>query len=627
MMRSGPGEQFVIGDWIVDPMIDEVSCAAGRAKLEPRMMRLLVCLVEADGAVVTAEQLLNAVWEDVVVGPASVYQTVSQLRKILGDTGKEPTYIATVARKGYRLVAPVRRLKSMQSSAAAGVSLSASEPPKLRVPMMSIAILPFANLTGDPTKEYLGDAIADELINTLARDPAWFKVPARSSAFAYKERNVQVQQIARDLDVKAVLEGSVRGGGGRVRISAQLVDGLTGDHLWSRDYERSLDDLLELQDEIAVSIADVLSFGGSGLSSGVLKCPTGNLEAFKLFLQSKSLDSQPTEHNLRTALLLLDRALALDRTFARAWQGRAVVRGYYSVTMNYAMPDALVEAERDARQALALDCNLAGAHAVLGFINACRGRWVEAEVEIGTAHSLLPNDPEVHLLHAIYVAQSAGHIRRGIEESEIACRLAPLKPPFTFTAGVSNLLADRNKEALRLIQLAIAHGLPESLEPVADALAHLAILDGRYIDAARLITGTLSAAERAAGAVDAVRCFCDALSEPSRNSAAIAALRAFQDRLPEDGLNQIVSKRLIVWYTRLNALDFAYQVANDALDRLVPYEMIGSAWGILWTPAMRAFRRDARFQTFIERLSLMRYWSQYGPPDDCELRDGRLVCS
>src|SRR5262249_30272703 len=147
-------------------------------------------------------------------------------------------------------------------------------------PMMSIAILPFTNLTGDPTREHLGDGIADELINTLARDPKWFKLPARGSAFAYKGRNIPIQQIARDLDVKAVLAGSVSSRGDRIRISAQLIDALTGHHLWSRTYERRFDDILGLQDEIAVSIADVLCFGGSGLSAGVLKCPTDNLEAF-----------------------------------------------------------------------------------------------------------------------------------------------------------------------------------------------------------------------------------------------------------------------------------------------------------------------------------------------------------
>ena len=189
------------------------------------------------------------------------------------------------------------------------------------------------------------------------------------------------------------------------------------------------------------------------------------------------------------------------------------------------------------------------------------------------------------------------------------------------------MLAGRNQEARRLIQLAIATGLPECLEPVSDALAHLAMLDGRSNDVTRHITATLSPPERAAGASDAVRSFCAALSEPSCNARAIAALQAFQNRLAADVATQIASKRLAVWYTRLNALDLAYHAANCALDRLVKSEKVGMAWGILWTPLMYAFRRDARFQAFVERLGLMEYWAQYGPPDKCELRDGRLICS
>jgi len=202
-----------------------------------------------------------------------------------------------------------------------------------------------------------------------------------------------------------------------------------------------------------------------------------------------------------------------------------------------------------------------------------------------------------------------------------------MRPVFTFNAGLAHLLAGQDKEALRFIQLAIASGLPESLAPVADALAHLAMSEGRYIDLARHITGTASPAERAAGAAQAVRSFCAALSDPSRKATAIAALRAFQDRLAAHLLTQIASKRLVVWYTRLNALDLAYETANSALDRLAQSDRVGMAWGIIWTPVMREFRRDARFQALVERLALTEYWPQYGPPDHCELREGRLLCS
>ena len=203
-----------------------------------------------------------------------------------------------------------------------------TEPQSRMLSRTSIAILPFTNLTGDPTKEYFSDGVTEELINTLTRARGLFKVPARTSALAYKGRTIDVRQIARDLDVDAVLEGSVRSVDQGIRVTAQLVDGRTGHHLWSQSFDGKFEDLFTFQDELTVAIADALTLGGSGLPTGARKLPTRDLEAFQLFLQAKSLNIQPTEHNLRTALELLGRALARDPKFARALQGLAMTRGY-----------------------------------------------------------------------------------------------------------------------------------------------------------------------------------------------------------------------------------------------------------------------------------------------------------
>ncbi len=635
-----------IGDYRVDPAIDEISREGVVCKLEPRGMSLLLCLARHAGQVVSVDRLLEEVWKDVVVNPDSVYQTVATLRRTLRDDAKDPQYIANVVRRGYRLIAPVSVWEGSGTASSTGVAVPVvatdqgeraevqiAEGPSAPLPRWatprshaSIAILPFVNLTGDSAKEYLGDGIAEELINTLTRAPGWFKVAARTSAFAYKGRHIDVRQIAHDLDVEAVLEGSVLSADERIRITAQLIDGRTGHHLWSRSYERKFTDWSDLQGELTVSIADALTVGGSGLSAAESKPPTRDLRAFQFFLQAKSLGTQPTEHNLRGALELLARATERDPTFARAWQSMAVTRGYHFVTMDYPIPNALIDAERDAHRALAFDASLAASRAVLGFINACRGHWIKAEAEIRASLSMFPNDPEVHLVHSIYVAQSAGHLRRAIEEADVACRLTPLTPVYTFNVGIAKLGVGQYADALKWIQRAIADGLPETLGPVSDTLAHLAQHEQRYEEAVGRVMNALSPAWRAAGAVEAVALFYSALAEPSSNEAAVAALRRLEAGLRAEDFGQINSKRLIMWYTNLGALDFAYDVADRALERFALAAMVGTAWGILWIEEMRAFRRDARFQAFVERLGLVEYWSQYGPPDNCELRNGKLIC-
>jgi TolB-like protein/Tfp pilus assembly protein PilF len=503
-----------------------------------------------------------------------------------------------------------------------------SEPlPALRVPSThaSIAILPFVNLTGDAAKDYFADVIAEELIHTLSRAPALFKVPARTSSFAYKGQNIDVRTVARELDVTSVLEGSVRSMNDGVRVTVQLIDGGTGHHVWSRSYDRSFEDPPRLQDELTIEIADALTVGGSNESIGTEKSRTRDLQAYQLFLQAKSLSTLPTETNVRASLDLLADALRRDPSFARGWQAMAVVRGYFCVAMHYSIANALRDAESDARQALTLDPSLSGSRATLAFISACRGNWTQAEGEFQAARALLPEDPELRLCHAIYLAQSVGHLHHAREEAQAACLLSPMGPLFLFNVGLAYLLEGRDADARRLLEQACAHGLPEDAGPVPDVLAHLAWREDRLPDAARYVSNALSTSWRVSGGMEVVRAVFAAFGQSSQRSTAIVLLRDLEQKLRTRGIDEISSKRLITWYALLGALDFAYEAANFALDTLARAGTVGCAWGILWTEEMRAFRDDARFQTFAQRLGLMEYWALYGPPDDCELRDGMLT--
>ena len=241
---SSPNIQALrVGDWRVDPALDEIFRDGTSVKLEPRTMRLLICLAERAGQVVSVEQLLDEVWKDVVVTPNSVYHAVAALRRVLGDNAKEPTYIVNVLRRGYRLVAPVQWIAAPPTDPGLPANLdkdgeaverSAKGHHRRRklwfalpvlIALLAVAyfvtfkphkamlvVLPFENLSGDAGQEVFSDGMTEELITQLGSlDPDHLGVIARTSAMQYKGAHKNVVQIARDLGVNYVLEGSIRG--------------------------------------------------------------------------------------------------------------------------------------------------------------------------------------------------------------------------------------------------------------------------------------------------------------------------------------------------------------------------------------------------------------------------------
>ncbi len=287
-----------IGEWIVHPALDSISRGTETQKLEPRAMRLLMCLANSAGEVVSVDRLLTEVWAGVVVGSASVYEAVSQLRKILGDIDPQPTYIATIPRKGYRLIAKVQGATGPAHTPQAQAVPPTTAPPRrvwvvagafvalalaaayflgdnawrskitaakretpaaaVTVSADSIAVLPFADMSEKKDQEYFADGMAEELINHLSRSPG-LKVIARTSSFQFKGRNEDVRSIADRLGVAHLLEGSVRKAGQELRVTTQLIRASDGVQLWSQTYDRNLVDIFKVQDEISESVAKALN--------------------------------------------------------------------------------------------------------------------------------------------------------------------------------------------------------------------------------------------------------------------------------------------------------------------------------------------------------------------------------
>src|SRR6516225_4759506 len=443
-----------IGQWRVDPNLDELSREGQTIRLEPRPMRLLLYLAANAGQVVEVRRLLDEVWPNIIVTPGSVYQAIADLRRILGDHTERPSYIENLPRRGYRLVAPVTpwnaansaapsdstavgsspmtsapipaEVKSVSASpdrlaytgteavAAAkplpagrlrrsallgGVALAAVivagiafdavwrvhhmpvtgvpaagktevlvTPATFAPPPHSIAVLPFVNLSGDKEQEYFSDGLTEELLNSLSRINE-LQVAARASSFSFKERP-NIVTVGHQLNVAAVLEGSVRRSAHTVRVTAQLINAVTGFHIWSKTYDRDLGDVLTLQTEIATAVASALKITLLGNEAAKIELGgTRNPGALDAYLRgSKAVRSGQGTSSYQSALAGYTEAIRLDPNYALAFAARSLALSNYAgeFASGTGIRDFYNKAEADARQALRLAPELAEGHSALG---------------------------------------------------------------------------------------------------------------------------------------------------------------------------------------------------------------------------------------------------------------------
>jgi adenylate cyclase len=259
-------------------------------------------------------------------------------------------------------------------------------------PKLSICVLPFANLSGDPEQEYFSDGISEDIITDLSKVSA-LQVTARNNAFTFKGKSIEVQQVARHLNVSHVLEGSVRKAGARVRITAQLIDGTTGNHVWAERYDRDLTDIFALQDEISQAIVSALKLKlMPEEKKAIERRGTENVEAYDLFLMARRYYLSQSGKRRDLVVRLCQRAIELDPDYARAWALLAVVQAILAARSAEAGDAGWAAAER----ALALDPGLAEAHAAKGRLLTRLGRLDEAQEEIEIALRLDPKSNEVN---------------------------------------------------------------------------------------------------------------------------------------------------------------------------------------------------------------------------------------
>ena len=275
---------FIFDEFALDTDRRELRGPAGLIALEPQVFDLLAYMIQNRDRVVSKDDIMAAVWDGRIVSESALTTRINAARNAIGDSGETQRLIKTLPRKGMRFVGEVRESKK-PSSAPPPAAAEQSNPPLALPDRPSIAVLPFANMSGDPEQEYFADGMVEEIITALSRFRHLFVI-ARNSSFTYKGRAVDVKQIGRELGVRYVLEGSVRKSADRVRIAGQLIDTSTGAHLWADRFDGELKDIFDLQDDVATRVVGAITpkLEQAEVARAKRK-PTESLDAYDCFLR------------------------------------------------------------------------------------------------------------------------------------------------------------------------------------------------------------------------------------------------------------------------------------------------------------------------------------------------------
>jgi len=473
------------GAFELDLRTGELRKHGTKIRLQQQPFRVLALLLERPGDVVTREELRRAIWPDTAVEfEEGLDATIYKLRNALGDSAEHPRFVETLPRRGYRFIgsgervtepegardAPVpehpapearswRWLVVSAGALAAVVVLSlaanvlgvrdflfgGASSPRIH----SVAVLPLRNLSGEPVQEYFADGMTEALITNLGK-VGGLRVISRTSAMHYKGSRQTLPEIARQLRVDAVVEGAVLREGGRVRITAQLVEASTDRHLWAETYEADLRNVLALEDEVARAITNEvkirLSLQGQVRRTGARAI---NPKAYEDYLQGRHVWNEWTEEGLRKSIEFFGNAVKEDHEYAPAWAGLADAYGFMSLFGFLPNEVGLSKAKAAALRAIELDETLSEAHVSLAGVSLHLERsWAASEGEVRRAISLNPNNAMAHQFYGYYLS-ATGQFEAAIAEMKWALELDPLSPNKQNSLAATFYRARRYDEALQ----------------------------------------------------------------------------------------------------------------------------------------------------------------------------------
>ncbi len=457
-------------------------------------------------------------------------------------------------------------------------------------PRRSVAVLPFANLSSDREQEYFSDGLTEELINHLAH-VGGLRVLARTSSFAHKGKNEDLRVIGQKLGVGCIVEGSVRKAGNRLRITAQLVECADGYHLWSETFDRELDDVFAIQNDISKSVASALG-AALGFGDDMMPGGTRNLEAYDLYLRGRALYRLMRPVELRRAADLFRRALALDPEFALGWMGLAATL----VIMGSYIPETAVEVERELQhtveRALSIAPTLPTAHLANIEYHLMRRQWLEADESFKKAKGL-PGSTEEPAVFCSMLS-TVGRLNEAVSEGHLALAVDPLNYVSSSVLQVALTSAgefdEADKEYIR------------SCDLTGDktAVEHLAIMRAwarglRSSDIRALIQRY---AEHANPPMPVERDLAELLD---RTDVARGRLRqAFEDPAYQDHMRQL---KIAMWAGQFGDVDLALAAARRAC-----IDMRSRGVAVIWLPTFREARKDPRFKELLRDLRLVDYW-------------------
>jgi len=393
--------QITFGSFRFEPATARLWDHGAEVKLTRKAAMVLGALLERPGAPVSKQELFASVWRGTVVSDDALVTCIQELRRALGDDSKQPVYIETRHRMGYRFLAAVGEQPAPPIAAETPVASSAA-----------IAVLPFADMSPARDQDYLCEGLAEELIDALTHVEG-LRVAARTSSFQFRGVH-DLREVGRKLGVGSLLEGSVRKAGDRLRVTVQLIDVATGYHQWSEKFERDAGDVFAMQDEIAVKVATLLR--GGELSHrerrAVHRQPTA-IETYECFLRGRQRMHAMQQPQMDEARALYQRAIELDAEYAPAWAGMAMLHALLYEWWGSKAED-LAEADRASRVAMELAPELADAHLARAYTLSNLRRYDEANRHFEAAARINPN-----LFDAYYyygrAAFAAGDIEKSIE--------------------------------------------------------------------------------------------------------------------------------------------------------------------------------------------------------------------
>jgi TolB-like protein/Tfp pilus assembly protein PilF len=470
--------KFIFSNQVLDTDTRELSRENMPVSLEPQVFDLVVHLMENRDRVVSKEELIAKIWHGRHVAESTLTSRINAARKAVGDSGSEQALIRTIARKGFRFVGTVQ---TGRHGAASAEPVATPREPEMQPALTDrpgIAVLPFINMSGDRAQEYFSDGISEDIITALSK-LRWFFVIARNSSFVYKGRSVHINEIAREFGVRYVVEGSVRRSGDQVRISAQLNDVTTGSHLWAERYDRSIEDVFAVQDEITEAIvAAVEPHLYAAESYRAQHKPPGSLDAWDLVMRAMSHYWRVTRQDNMVAQALLEKAIEIDPHYGKAL-GLLANSRIFGAHMGWApMGSVMEKATREALAAVEADSEDAWAHIGLAYSYLFARRFDDAIAEFELALRLNPNFAFSHAFYAVTLCY-AGRYEEGDAAIRRALRLSPRDPMGAIYQGVGSYIqfaCGRYDEAIELAR--------ESLRQRADFVgAH------RVLTAAAGMTG------------------------------------------------------------------------------------------------------------------------------------------